>query len=47
MHTADVLISEKLYLQKFAGIKPEVFHALCKTTEAQAAFAATVTAVKL
>jgi hypothetical protein len=40
-----VLISEKMYLLKFAGIKPEVFRALCKTAEAQAAFAPTVTAV--
>jgi len=47
MQTAKVFISEKMYLLKFAGIKSEVFHALCKTTEAQAAFAPTVTAVKL
>jgi len=46
MQTAKILISEKMYLLKCAGINPEVFHALCKTTEAQAAFAATVTAVK-
>lgn len=45
MQTANMLVSEKMYLLKFAGIKPEVFHALCKTTEAQAAFAPAVTAV--
>jgi hypothetical protein len=47
MQTAKVFISEKIYLLKFAGIKPEVFHVLCKITEAQAAFAPAVTAVKL
>jgi hypothetical protein len=47
MQTAKVLISEKMYILKFAGIIPEVFHALCKTMEAQAAFAPAVTAVKL
>ena len=47
MQTAKVLIPEKIYLLKFAGIKPEVFHSLCKTTETQTAFAPTVTAVKL
>jgi hypothetical protein len=39
-------MSEKMFLLKSAGIKLEVFHALCKTTEAQAAFASAVTALK-
>jgi len=47
MQTAKVLISEKMYQLKCAGIKSEVFHALCKTTEAQEALAPTINAVKL
>jgi hypothetical protein len=47
LQAANVLIPEKIFPLKFAGTTSEVFHAFCKTTEAQAPIVPPVIAIKL